>query len=41
MAQNLIQKGHQLVVYDVVKASMDVAVTAGAIKADSPFQVSL
>lgn len=39
MANNLINKGHQLVVFDVVKPALDIAVAAGAIKADSPSQV--
>lgn len=39
MANNLIQKGHKLVVYDLVKASVDTAVAAGATAAESPAQV--
>ncbi len=36
MANNLISKGHKLVVFDLVKPAVDAAVAAGAIKADSP-----
>lgn len=39
MANNLINKGHKLVVYDLVQSSVDSAVAAGAVKADSPSQV--
>ena len=41
MANNLIAKGHKLVVFDVVQPAVDAAVAAGALKADSPSQVSL
>ena len=40
MANNLLQKGHKLVVYDLVKASVDSAVAAGATAATSPAQVN-
>lgn len=39
MANNLIKKGHQLVVFDLVRPAVDAAVAAGATKADSPSQV--
>ena len=39
MANNLLKKGHELVVYDTVKASMDAAISAGAVPAESPAQV--
>ena len=41
MANNLIKKGHQLVVFDLMKPAVESAVAAGAIKADSPSQVSV
>lgn len=41
MANNLINKGYPLVVYDLMKPAVDSAVAAGAIKADSPSQVSV
>lgn len=41
MANNLLKKGHKLVVYDLVKASMDTAIAAGAVPADSPAQVHI
>lgn len=41
MASNLVKKGHQLVVFDVVQSAVQSAVAAGAIKADSPSQVRL
>ena len=40
MANNLLQKGHKLVVYDLVKSSVDAAVAAGATAAQSPAQVA-
>ncbi len=40
MANNLLQKGHKLVVYDLVKSSVDSAVAAGATAAQSPAQAS-
>ena len=39
MANNLMKKGHQLVVFDLAKSAVDTAVAAGAIKAESPLQV--
>lgn len=41
MAQNLMKKGHNLVVYDLVKPAMEKAEAAGAIRAEKPSQVSL
>ena len=40
MAQNLLKKGHRLVVYDVMESAVKTAVATGAVKADSPSQVS-
>lgn len=39
MANNLISKGHKLLVFDLVKPALESAVAAGAIKAESPSQV--
>lgn len=40
MANNLLQKGYQLVVHDVVESAVSVAVSAGAKKASSPAEVT-
>ncbi|NLK87195.1 MAG: 2-hydroxy-3-oxopropionate reductase [Clostridiaceae bacterium] len=40
MAYNLLKAGHQLVVYDIVKDSMDKLAAAGAVSADSPKNVA-
>lgn len=39
MANNLLSKGHKLVVFDLVQPAVEAAVAAGAIKADNPSQV--
>ena len=39
MANNLLQKGHKLVVYDIAEAAVSQAVSAGAVKATSPAEV--
>ena len=39
MANNLIQSGHRLVVFDLVKSAMQDAVGAGAQRAGSPAEV--
>ena len=39
MANNLMKKGHQLVVFDLAKSAVDTAVAAGAVKAENPSQV--
>ena len=41
MAHNLMQKGHQLIVYDLVESAVQEAVGAGAQKAGSPAEVDL
>ena len=40
MAKNLLQKGEQVVAFDVDKASLDTAVAAGATPASSPAEVA-
>lgn len=40
MANNLMKKGHQLVVFDLAKSAVDTAVAAGAVKAENPSQVA-
>ncbi|XP_064396668.1 3-hydroxyisobutyrate dehydrogenase, mitochondrial-like [Halichondria panicea] len=40
MANNLLQKGHKLVVYDIAEAAVSQAVSAGAVKATSPAEVA-
>ena len=40
MAQNLMKKGHKLIVYDVIPTSLEKAISAGAEKADSPAHVA-
>ena len=40
MAKNLLQKGEQVVAFDVDKASLDAAVAAGAEAASSPAEVA-
>ena len=40
MAKNLLQKGEQVVAFDVDKASLDAAVAAGAKAASSPAEVA-
>lgn len=40
MSKNLLKAGHELVVYDIVKAGMDEVVAAGAKGADSPKAVA-
>ena len=40
MAQNLLKSGHKLIVYDVTPTSLEKAVSAGAVKADSPAHVA-
>ena len=39
MANNLIQSGHRLVVFDLVESAMQDAVGAGAQRAGSPAEV--
>ena len=39
MANNLLQKGHKLVVYDIMESAVSQAVSAGAVKATSPAEV--
>ena len=39
MANNLIQKGYQLVVHDVVESAVSQAVSSGAKRASSPAEV--
>lgn len=39
MANNLLQKGHKLVVYDIAESAVSQAVSAGATKASSPAEV--
>ena len=39
MAQNLMQKGHRLIVFDLVQSAVQEAVAAGAQKAGSPAEV--
>lgn len=41
MAQNLMKKGHKLVVFDLVQPAVETAVATGAVKAETPSQVSL
>lgn len=40
MANNLLEKGKKLIVYDVVDSSLKQAVSAGARQASSPAEVS-
>ena len=40
MANNLIQSGHRLVVFDLVESAMQDAVGAGAQRAGSPAEVT-
>ena len=41
MANNLLQKGHKLVVYDIMESAVSQAVSAGAVKATSPAEVGM
>lgn len=40
MAKNLLKKGHELVVYDIIQESVDLIVAAGATAASSPKEVA-
>ena len=40
MANNLLAKGYPLVVYDVIESCMEGAVKNGALKANSPAEVT-
>ena len=40
MARNLLQKGHKVMVYDIVNAQVEAAAKDGAIVAEGPSQIA-